>query len=141
MAWAQVRRNGFSLARERAGWNARVRHVWDRVRFVDTGAGPAGTVTSGRAVAVRASIDLAGLSPEDVRVEVVVGRVGTDGSLEDTEVMVLPPLEQNGVVAVFGKEIVPERTGKLGYALRVSPNHFEDPITRPCTSLLTWSHA
>jgi glycogen phosphorylase len=84
---------------------------------------------------------LAGLTPEDVRVELVVGRVGTDGSLEDTEVLVLPPVEQKGSVAVFGKEIVPERTGKLGYALRVSPNHCEDPLTRPCTSLLKWSPA
>ena len=24
-------------------------------------------------------------------------------------------------------------------ALRVSPNHFDDPMTRPCTSLLKWS--
>jgi starch phosphorylase len=52
---------------------------------------------------------------------------------------VLPPLEQQGSVAVFGKDIVPERTGRLGYALRVSPNHFDDPLTRPCTSLLKWS--
>ena len=44
-------------------------------------------------------------------------------------------------VATFGKEVVPERTGRLGYALRVSPNHFDDPLTRPCTSLLKWSSA
>ena len=78
-------------------------------------------------------------SPEDVRVEVVMGRIDSNGHLEDTEVMVLPPIEQQGAVAVFGKDIVPERTGRLGYALRVSPNHFEDPLTRPCTSLLKWS--
>jgi starch phosphorylase len=42
---------------------------------------------------------------------------------------------------VFSKEITPERTGRLGYALRVSPNHFDDPLTRPCTSLLKWSQA
>ena len=94
---------------------------------------------SERPVPVRAAIDLAGLEPAEVRVEVVMGRVGTDGGLEDTEVMVLPPTEQQGSVAVFGKEIVPERTGRLGYALRVSPNHFDDPLTRPCTSLLKWS--
>ena len=140
-AWTQIRRSGFGLARERAQWNARVRQVWDHIKFVETGPAPVGSVTSGRPVTVRAAIDLAGLTPEDVRVEVVVGRVGTDGSLEDTEVLVLPPVEQNGSVAVFGKEIVPERTGKLGYALRVSPNHCEDPLTRPCTSLLKWSPA
>ncbi len=139
-AWMRVCRSNFDLARQRAQWNARVREVWDHVRFVETGPAP-GSITSGRPVPVRASIDLAGLTAKDVRVEVVVGRVGTDGSLEDTEVLVLPPLQQNGSVATFGKEIVPERTGRLGYALRVSPNHCEDPLTRPCTSLLKWSHA
>jgi hypothetical protein len=27
----------------------------------------------------------------------------------------------------------------LGYALRVSPNHYDDPLTRPVASLLKWS--
>jgi starch phosphorylase len=140
-ACVRMRRSGYEPAREWAGWNARIRKVWDQVRFVETGPGPVGAVTSGRPVPVRAAIDLAGLNPDDVRVEVVIGRVGIDGGLEDTEVMVLPPVEQNGVVATFSKDIVPERTGRLGYALRVSPNHYEDPLTRPCTSLLKWSPA
>jgi starch phosphorylase len=106
---------------------------------VEAGPAPAGTVVSGKPVPVRAAIDLAGLTPEDVRVEVVIGRVNTSGNLEETEVMVLPAVEQQGPVAVFEKNVVPERTGRLGYALRVSPNHFDDPLTRPCTTLLKWS--
>jgi len=129
----------FRLTHERANWNARVREVWDRVRFLDSGDGPTGSWISGKPVPVRATIDLAGLKPEDVRVELVMGRVGSNGHLEDTEVMVLPVFEQQGSATVFGKEIMPDRTGRLGYALRVSPNHFDDPLTRPCTSLLKWS--
>jgi starch phosphorylase len=88
---------------------------------------------------MRASIDLAGLKPEDVRVELVLGRIDSDGHLEETEVLVLPAIEQQAAAFVFGKDILPERTGRLGYALRISPNHFEDPLTRPCSSLLKWS--
>jgi starch phosphorylase len=131
----------YSMAREKAEWNARVREVWDRVRFVETGPGPAGSVFSGKPVPVRAALDLAGLQAGDVRVEVVMGSVDSNGHLEDTEVLILPPLDQQGSVAVYAKEIVPERTGRLGYALRVSPNHFDDPLTRPCSSLLKWSSA
>ena len=138
IAYTRLRQGNFQEVRDRVQWNARVRQVWDAVRFVEMGPGPIGTVTSGRPVPVRAAVDLAGLKPEDVRVEVVVGRVGIDGGLEDTEVMVLPPTEQNGTVAVFAKDIVPERTGRLGYALRISPDHWEDPLTRPCTNLLKW---
>jgi len=130
---------GCALAKEKARWNLRIREVWERVRFVETGPGPAGSVISGKPVPVRAAIDLAGLKPEDVRVEVVMGSVDNNGHLEETEVVVLPVLEQRDAVGVFGKDIIPERTGRLGYALRVSPNHFDDPLTRPCTSLLKWS--
>ena len=131
----------YAQIREQAQWRSRVREVWDRVRFVDpgTGAGPEGSVTSGRPVPVRAAIDLAGLTPSDVRVEAVIGRVDSNGHLEETEVMVLPVQEQQGTVTFFGKEMIPERTGRLGYALRISPNHFDDPLTRPCSSLLKWN--
>jgi starch phosphorylase len=135
----KLMKSDYGLVREKAHWNAKIREVWDRVRFIDSGAGPAGSVISGKPVEVRTAIELAGLTPGDVRVEVVMGRIDNNGNLEDTEVMVLPAVEQQGSVATFGKEIVPERTGRLGYALRVSPNHFDDPLTRPCTSLLKWS--
>ena len=135
----RIVKSEYQLVREWARWNGKVREVWDRVRFVDSGNGLPGAVVSGKPLTVRTAIDLAGLTAADVRVEVVMGRVDIDGNLEDTEVMVLPAVEQQGAVAVFSKEITPERTGRLGYALRVSPNHFDDPLTRPCTSLLKWS--
>jgi starch phosphorylase len=129
----------YRLTRERARWNAQTREVWDRVRFVEAGPGPGGSVISGTPFPVRAAIELAGLTAADVKVEAVLGRVDSNGHLEETEVMVLPAVSQQGSVAVFSKDIVPERTGRLGYALRVSPDHFEDPLTRPCSSLLKWS--
>jgi glycogen phosphorylase len=129
----------YAPVREKSLWNSRVRERWDRVKFLEAGAELAGQLTSGKPVPVRASVDLAGLNPDDVRVELVMGRVDSNGNLEDTEVLILPPVEHQGAVTVFGKDVVPERTGRLGYALRVSPNHFEDPLTRPCTSLLKWS--
>ena len=34
-----MRAGDYSLSREKAHWNARIREVWDRVRFVDAGSG------------------------------------------------------------------------------------------------------
>jgi len=135
----RIRDSRYAVVREKSQWNARIREMWDKVKFVDCGPVPVGAVISGKPVSVRVAINLAGLTAEDVRVEVVMGRVDSNGHLEETEVSILPSLEQSGAVTIFGKEIVPERTGRLGYALRVSPNHFDDPLTRPCTSLLKWS--
>ncbi|MEO8593252.1 MAG: alpha-glucan family phosphorylase [Candidatus Solibacter sp.] len=141
IAHLRMRKADYALSREKARWNAKVHEAWDRVRFVDAGAGPSGSLLSGTPVVVRAAIDLAGLAPDDVRAEVVVGRVDSSGYLEETEIIVLPFVEQQGSAAVFAKDIVPDRTGRLGYALRVSPNHYDDPLTRPCASLLKWSSA
>ena len=94
---------------------------------------------TGLPIPVRAVVNLAGLSPDDVRVEAVVGRIGVNGNLEETQVMTLPAVEQAGNEYVFLKEFVPHQTGRLGYSLRISPNHYDDPLTRPCNSLLKWS--
>jgi starch phosphorylase len=87
---------------------------------------------------MRAVVDLGGLAPQDVRVEVVVGRVGVSGQVEDPEVLTLPAVEQRGSAFVFQRDIVPQQTGRLGYALRISPNHDDNPLTRPCNSLIKW---
>jgi starch phosphorylase len=136
--YTDVSRNGFQKARERTQWNAEVTKVWDQVGFVDLGPFPEVAVVSGRPIPVRVTVDLAGLRPGDVRVEAVVGRVGPSGRLEETEVMLLPPVDQRDSVFTFAREILPQQTGRLGYTLRIAPNHSEDPLTRPCNPLLKW---
>ena len=68
----------------------RVREIWPQVNFVDMGPAPSGPVMSGKPVAVRANMKLAGLQAWTFRVECVIGRIGTSGGLEETEVVVLP---------------------------------------------------
>jgi starch phosphorylase len=137
-AFTALRAGNFENAREKALWSARVIQAWDHVRVVETSPAPVGAVTSGKPIQVRAAVDLAGLKSKDIRVEAVLGRVGPTGALEDTEVIVLPATEEFESVTVFAKEITPRHTGRLGYALRVSPNHYDDPLTRPCPDLLRW---
>ncbi|MDX2153764.1 MAG: alpha-glucan family phosphorylase [Bryobacteraceae bacterium] len=138
MAYVEVSKKAFEAARERTLWQSNVNRVWDNVRFVDLGPGPERAIISGRPIAIRAAVDLSGLEPTDVRVEAVVGRVGSSGTLEETTVFTLPPSEQRDGVWVFAKEFVPHQTGRLGYSLRVSPNHYDDPLTRPCNAPLKW---
>jgi starch phosphorylase len=136
--WEQVRASKFESARKRANWNARVAAIWPLVNFVDLGPVPTGTITSGRPLDVCATVRLAGLKPEDVRVECVIGRIGPSGGLEETEIVTLPGRALEGDIAVFEKQIVPLQTGRLGYAVRISPNHYDDSLTRPVTGLIKW---
>jgi len=138
-SYLDMSRDGFEPARNRASWNEQVEKVWESVGFLEIGPGPDVSVLTGRPIPMRAKVNLAGLSPKDVRVEAVIGRVGVNGNLEETQVMTLTAVEQEGDAHVFLKEFVPHQTGRLGYSLRISPNHYDDPLTRPCNALLKWS--
>jgi glycogen phosphorylase len=137
--YVAMMQDGFAAARDRASWTRTVTEKWPRVGFTSAGIGPDGSVSTGSPVPLRAEVELAGLGPEDVRVEAVVGRVGAEGDLEETEVLTLAPLEQHGTVFLFGRDFAPMTTGRLGYSLRVSPNHCDDPLNRPCNALMKWA--
>lgn len=137
-AFSAISADRFQKARERVVWNQKVAEAWPRIRFLGHGVG-VDSLLSGVPVVLRARLDLAGLKPDDVRVEALVGHVGAEGELEQTNVLVLDPSERQGEAFLFEKQFTPAATGRLGLALRVSPNHFEEPLTRPCNSLLKWA--
>jgi starch phosphorylase len=137
-AFEAMARNKFAPAREYVKWNQQVTARWPDVQFLTAAVGPDPAVLAGSSLPVRAQIDLAGLSPDDVHVEALVGRIGGHGELEETQVLLLEPLEQHGNVFMFGRAFTPVATGRLGYTVRVSPNHYTDPLNRPCYAPLKW---
>jgi starch phosphorylase len=94
---------------------------------------------SGHAISLHAVVDLAGLTPQDVRVESVIGPVSIEGSLRDTTVISMPSTGERDGFHVFSRDYLPDQTGRLGYAVRISPNHCDDPLTRPCSTFLRWA--
>ncbi len=135
----EYRKDEWRGARNKAEWTLRVRAAWDRLKFVDVGPKPEGLLISGQSTPFRVTVDLAGLDPEDVRVEALVGRVSVDGTLEQTEVVSLRATDRNDATCLYQADYVPHHTGRLGYALRISPNHFTPALTRPCGDLIRWA--
>jgi len=138
-AFEVMRKDGFAMARDRARWSREVAEAWPRVQFLECGAGMEAAVSTGASVPLRAELDLAGLNPEDVRVEAVIGRVGPNDELDDTQVITLEPAGKRGGNFLFEREFTPFATGRLGFSVRVCPNHFEDPLNRPCNALIKWA--
>ena len=99
-------------------------------------------MVSGNPMPLRVVLDLGGLQPSDVRVEAVVGRVSGDGQLLETEVLSMPSSGPEAAMPdgqyVFERSFTPRVTGRLGYTFRVSPNHNDDPLRRPCGVPVKW---
>jgi starch phosphorylase len=137
-AYVEISQHGFRRARERAEWNRKVADAWPRVRFVACSAGP-DSLSTGSRVSLRARLDLGGLCPDDVRVEVLVGHVGPEGELQPSQVLLLQPRDSQEGAVLFECDYTPPSTGRLGVAMRVCPNHFNDPLNRPCNALMKWA--
>ncbi len=135
----KYRQDDWRPARTKAKWTQRIRASWDRVKFVDPSTKPVGLMISGQSVPFRAVVDLAGLEPEDVRVEALVGQVSVDGTLDRTEVITLRATERKDSACVFQADYIPTQTGRLGYAVRICPDHLTEPLTRPCGDPIRWA--
>jgi starch phosphorylase len=129
----------YKAAREMAKWHQGVRECWQRVGFVSVGPKPESLLTSGQGIQMKVSVELDKLKPTDVRVQALVGLVSPDGDLTKTEVVDLKSTASQGTVHTFECSYIPRHTGRLGYALRISPNHYTNPLTRPCNDLIHWA--
>ncbi|HEY4331132.1 MAG TPA: alpha-glucan family phosphorylase, partial [Ilumatobacteraceae bacterium] len=117
-AAVRINADGARGARELAAWKLAVRTAWPTVAITsldtDTSPGRAGEVRS-----VQATIELAGLEPTDVTVEVLHGAIDLQGNLGQTETVALAV----GRDRVWRGDYVVERSGGYGLTARVLPVH------------------
>ncbi len=142
----EVRRlgsNGLAPARELAAWSARLVEQWPAVRVASVRGIP-DTVQSGGHFDVQAEVHLGSLSPAEVLVQVALGPIDGQGMLTvPTLVPLEPDREINPNCWAFGARGVPgERSGRHGYAVRVTPRHPAQspngPVPAPL-GLVRWS--
>ena len=134
--WRRYSDGGFANAQAVAIWKTRVRQAWSGVsiRRVDDARK---RINFGDSLAVRVAVNLNGLAPEDVRVEILVGRASKNGQDKDLQAIQMKPDGREGLESVFTLELTPEICGKLLYRVRVYPYH--DLLTHPFeTGLMVW---
>jgi len=118
-------------AREMAAFRARLRSGWQGVRVdhVDS-AGASDSPQVGDLVEVKAFVSLGQLSPDDVDVQVVYGRVTPSDLLTDVHAAPLTHAEEyEGGRHRYEGSMVLRRTGPFGYTVRVLPRaeHLANP--------------
>ncbi|MEU6777515.1 alpha-glucan family phosphorylase [Streptomyces sp. NPDC046759] len=111
---------------ELAAWKARVRAAWPGVSVdhVETTATTA-TAELGTTVGLRVRVGLGELSPDDVEVQAVSGRVDAEDRITDATVV---PLKPTGAPDLEGRRLYEgplalDRTGPYGYTVRILPAH------------------
>lgn len=112
-------------AKALAAWKTRVQENWPQVRIERVEAEPFTELQVGDRFQARARVYLGTLTPDDVRVELYLGRVDAAGDLVGAEAILMKPVEggKAGSCLFETNEVVCFASGRHGYTVRVLPNH------------------
>jgi len=120
---ARMRADDFAAARTLSHWVSGVRHAWPGVNVLHVDSQIDGEAQLGSMLTLRAEVALNGLTPEDVDVEAIYGSVDADDQLSEVEAVSLKAVESGDGWCRFEGGVLLQRTGSLGYTVRVLPRH------------------
>jgi starch phosphorylase len=138
--YQELAADGAARARALAAWLERVRTAWPQVRIEAVDDGPASGLAVGTTVRIGARLSLGGLTPDDVEVELYLGRLDPGGEILDAETLPMKPAGRNEQGwFLFEATAVPCcRSGLHGYTVRVLPRH-PDLATPFLPGLIAWA--
>ena len=125
LAERTITAGGLQPARDLAEWKARVIASWPKVHVTHVESGGVDAVSQvGDVLHVRAHVELDGLWPDDVSVEVSYGKAREGDRLVDVQHQPLELVAQDlAQPPTFGGTVTLERAGSFGYNVRVVPKH------------------
>jgi glycogen phosphorylase len=127
-------------ARKLACWLSRIERAWPNVAVKDVEGPGDGELRVGSQMTVRARVQLGGLKPEEVTVELYLGHVNADGEIDEAATLPMELAESptRGDLFAFEARDVPCRcSGRNGYTVRVRPFHSDE--ARPfLPGLIRW---
>ncbi|MFG2649422.1 alpha-glucan family phosphorylase [Streptomyces sp. NPDC048436] len=117
---------GAEAAAELALWKARVRAAWPRVAVDHVEATATGaTAELGSTLSLRVRVRLGELTPDDVEVQTIAGRVDPEDFIAEASPLPLKPVggpDAEGRCLYEGP-LALDRTGPFGYTVRILPAH------------------
>jgi len=118
----------YRLAREIAAWKKRVRQEWNNIQVVSYQQPDSSyTLSSKNMLGAEVVLNLAGLSPDDIGVEMLFTNVNKKGIVRIREKVEFSCVEFKDGVAKYEASILPERTGMYQVATRIYPKNSELP--------------
>jgi starch phosphorylase len=136
-SYIRLKSDGLKRAKAAIAWRDRIRDNWSKVRVVKV-TDTAGTSNRiGREFSLLALVDLGNLSPEEVSVQAVVGKVGPNREIQNTRVEELCPAGQQDGNQVFKGTVVCDAAGYQGYTVRIVPKNADVSVPSEL-NLVAW---
>jgi glycogen phosphorylase len=132
--------NGAERARALAAWTCHIQAHWHEVRVESVDSLTNADLPVGSRLHVRARLHLGALTPDQVGVELYVGRLDADGELTGAHSIAMQPAgEGSGGCWTYEATTVPcPRSGLHGYTVRITPFHVDEPKTF-LPGVITWA--
>ncbi len=107
-----------------AAWKKKVRAAWPDVAVDHVESLDGDQIEVGAKIHVSALVRLGQLSPNDIEVQLVTGRVGNDDRLYEPRVNPFPTgVDVEGGLRRYEGWVEARRAGSIGYTVRVVPHH------------------
>jgi starch phosphorylase len=121
--YRKLEKGSFADAKRLAAYLDKVRGAWSRVGVTELRSDAKPVMQSGDKVNLVAHVDLGGLEPEEVLVELFHGPLSSQGEIVGAERSPMAAGAKKGSGCEFSVSVSCVRTGQQGYAARVLPKH------------------
>jgi starch phosphorylase len=131
--------DAYTPAKELANWKRRLFERWYDIKIEDVDIAAPSELMVNQSVAVKTRINLAGLTPDDVQVELYQGAINADGQIANG---LSVPMDYQGSDennrSIYTAEVIYGSSGLQGLSLRVLPKH--DYLSSPFEpGLVLWA--
>ncbi len=126
-------------ARDLASWRSRVEKGWPKITITQIETADTQQMLVGNQVDVRAAVVLADITPGDVEVQLIHGKVDALGEFVQSETVSMQDGERTPLGAHWYQgSFTCNHSGQYGFAVRVLPKHTN--LANPLSSgLITWN--
>jgi len=120
---AKIKSEGYVSSRSLSAYIDRAQSLWPSVAVIDMKDDAPPVVTRGTRINVEATVNLAGLGADEVRVECYRGPLTSKGEVRSPECTEMSPVSNEGSVWKYQALVNGKLTGQIGYSIRILPKH------------------
>ncbi len=122
--WRMLTKNDFKGAKVLIEWIDKLNQSWDKIKLVEVNFPDNKEFESGSEIEVKANFFLDSLDPESVEVAIYYGELDSFNNICNRKVIVMEKnLELENNIYQYKGIIVPDKSGKYGFAIRLLPKH------------------